>query len=209
MREVSDAGPQGDIYWIAHGTSLLRAAPEHVKPAVYKDTGATDTMDPLDRAKLALFGVRNRGVTHYTDLTKSNKRKREEIDSDEETEELDREYIDDTDLGPSRANRWNEPVGDTFQQNQDYWSSSDQGRVWTRHHVNQRTHLFAPDPEFDGVPMHLFRPDRHTSIRREGMIPENLRMRDDWTEGEPRRNLNDLWTGTTTFFGSEHSLRRQ
>ena len=55
MREVSDAGPQGDIYWIAHGTSLLRAAPEHVKPAVYKDTGATDTMDPLDRAKV-LFG---------------------------------------------------------------------------------------------------------------------------------------------------------
>ena len=86
-------------YWSAHGTSLLRAAPEHVKPAVYKDTGATVTMDPLDRAKLALFGVRNRGVTHYTDLTKSNKRKREEIDSDEETEELDREYLDDTDLG--------------------------------------------------------------------------------------------------------------
>ena len=57
-----------------HGTSLLRAAPEHVKPAVYKDTGATDTMDPLDRAKLALFGVRNRGVTHYTDLTEEEGR---------------------------------------------------------------------------------------------------------------------------------------
>ena len=99
MREVS--GADADIYWIAHGASLLRAAPEHVKPAVYKDTTATDTMDRLDRAKLALFGVRNRGVTHYTDLIKTNKRKREEIDSDEETEELDSEYVDDTDLGPS------------------------------------------------------------------------------------------------------------
>ena len=93
MREVSDAGPHADIYWIAHGTSLLRAAPEHVKPAVYKDTTATDTMDPLDRAKLALFGVRNRGMTHYTDLVKTNKRKREEIDSDEETEELDKRVL--------------------------------------------------------------------------------------------------------------------
>ena len=54
--------------------------------------------------------------------------------------------------------------------------------------------------------MHLFRPDRHTSIRREGMIPENLRMRDDWTEGEPRRNLNYLWTGTTTFFVDQNIL---
>ena len=45
-----------------------------MKPAVYKDTGATDTMDPLDRAKLALFGVPNRGVTHYTDLTEEEGR---------------------------------------------------------------------------------------------------------------------------------------
>ena len=201
MREVSDAGPHADIYWIAHGTSLLRAAPEHVKPAVYKDT---DTMDPLDRAKLALFGVRNRGVTHYTDLIKTNKRKREEIDSDEETEELDREYLDDTDLGPTGNVR--PKLSDFFERHQDYWSSSDQGRVWTRHHIHARTHLFSPDPDFDGVPMHLFRPDRHTSIRREGMIPENLRMRDDWTEGEPRRNLHYMWTGTTTFFVDQNIL---
>ena len=204
MREVSDAGPHADIYWIAHGTSLLRAAPEHVKPAVYKDTTATDTMDPLDRAKLALFGVRNRGVTHYTDLIKTNKRKREEIDSDEETEELDREYLDDTDLGPTSSVR--PKLSDFLEKNQDYWSSSDQGRVWTRHHIHARTHLFSPDPDFDGVPMHLFRPDRHTSIRREGMIPENLRMRDDWTEGEPRRNLHYMWTGTTTFFVDQNIL---
>lgn len=74
MREVSDAGPQGDIYWIAHGTSLLRAAPEHVKPAVYKDTGATDTMIPWIVPSWRFLGVRNRGVTHYTDLTEEEGR---------------------------------------------------------------------------------------------------------------------------------------
>ena len=57
-----------------HGTSLLRAAPEHVKPAVYKDTGATDTMIPWIVPSWRFLGVRNRGVTHYTDLTEEEGR---------------------------------------------------------------------------------------------------------------------------------------
>eukprot|EP00435_Cladocopium_sp_Y103_P062636 s587_g24.t1 len=85
----------------------------------------------------------SRGVTHFTDLTKTNKRKRDEVDTDEETEELDREYFDDTDLGPSRGTKRDRAISELFEDDQDYWSSSDQGRVWTRHHINPRSHLFS------------------------------------------------------------------
>ena len=39
-------------------------------------------------------GIRNRGVTHYVDLPKSNKRKREEVATEDEAEELDNELAD-------------------------------------------------------------------------------------------------------------------
>lgn len=83
MREASNHGPHADIYWIAHGTVLLRAAPEHVKPADPRPA-AMEADTPLDRAKDALQNIRGRGVTQFIDLPKSNKRRRAEVDSDEE-----------------------------------------------------------------------------------------------------------------------------
>ena len=40
MREEGPHGPTTDVYWIGHGTSLLRAAPEHVKPATLRPDDA-------------------------------------------------------------------------------------------------------------------------------------------------------------------------
>ena len=79
MKETSAAGPHGDIYWLAHGTTLLRATPEHVRHATHPESDESRFMDSLDRAQAAVLGIRNRGVTHYVDLPKSNKRKREEV----------------------------------------------------------------------------------------------------------------------------------
>ena len=182
MRESSPIGPHADIYWIAHGTVLLRAAPEHVKPADPRpvvDEGST----PLDRAKQALQQVRGRGVTQFIDLPKSNKRKRLEVDSDEEEEDLD--------MPPALAED-DEPLL------QDEWSTSHEGRYWVRHHRVPRKALYMPDPE-DGVPVHCFGPSRVTSIQRLHPAPEHIRLRDDWTADDASRELHYTWTGTTTF----------
>ena len=94
MKETSAAGPHGDIYWLAHGTTLLRATPEHVRHATHPESDESRFMDSLDRAQLAVLGIRNRGVTHYVDLPKSNKRKREEVATEDEAEELNNELAD-------------------------------------------------------------------------------------------------------------------
>ena len=50
MREEGPHGPHTDVYWIGHGTSLLRAAPEHVKPAALRPVEEQEAQpDPLDR----------------------------------------------------------------------------------------------------------------------------------------------------------------
>ena len=89
MREPGPHGPHTDVYWIGHGTVLLRAAPEHIKAATPIQDVTEKARDPLDTAKQALNNIRNRGVTHYIDLNKSNKRHREEIATDEEADDMD------------------------------------------------------------------------------------------------------------------------
>lgn len=182
MREASSIGPHGDIYWIAHGTVLLRAAPEHVKPAtmttIDKDNNK-DSDEALDRAKGALQNIRNRGVTQYVDL----KRKREEIDTDEETEE----YDDQGDgLQPEEG------------QLQDRWQASEDGRLWTRIHNQPRRMLYVPELSED-VPVHLFKNERVTNIRRGGPDPEHIRLRDAWKGQDGPRTMTYTWTGSTTF----------
>ena len=60
MREEGARGPTTDVYWIAHGTSLLRAAPEHVKPATMRPhEEAEQPQDPLQRARDALQAVQS------------------------------------------------------------------------------------------------------------------------------------------------------
>ena len=171
------------MYWLAHGASLLRAAPEHVKPAQASQDMTERPKDPLDSAKDALSNVRNRGVTHSTDLTKTNKRRREEVDTDDE------EGIDDRDA-------LHVPVVDLPP---DSCQPSDDGKMWTRIHNAPRKKLYVPAPCAE-VPIHVFKPDRLTSIRRESPYPETLRLRDEWNNQHGDRELHYLWTGTTTFF---------
>ena len=76
---------------LAHGTTLLRAAPKHVRAAMHPENDESRAMDSI---KLALMKVHHHGVTHYIDLPKSNKRKREEVVFEDEAEELDHEMGD-------------------------------------------------------------------------------------------------------------------
>ena len=75
MREAGPSGPNSDVYWLGHGTVLLRAAPEHVKAAQAAVDITEKASDPLVTAKNALHQIRNRGVTHYIDLAKTNNEK--------------------------------------------------------------------------------------------------------------------------------------
>ena len=182
MREASPFGPHADVYWIAHGTVLLRAAPEHVKPADPRPL-IDEEQTPLDRAKQALQQIRGRGVTQFIDLPKTNKRKRLEVDSDEEEADLDQ---------PSVAmERDHQPL-------QDEWTTAQDGKFWIRHHRLPRTALYIPEPS-EGVPVHCFSPERITDLQRLLPAPEHVRLRDDWTAGDAGKNMHYNWTGTTTF----------
>ena len=182
MRESSPAGPHADIYWIAHGTVLLRAAPEHVKPADPRPMQDEDET-PLDRAKRALHEVRGRGVTQFIDLPKTNKRKRLEVDSDEEEEDFDM---------PSALAEPDMPML------QDEWTTVHDGQYWIRHHRIPRTSLYVPEPS-EGVPVHCFSPERVTDLHRLLPAPEHVRLRDDWTGDDGGKDMHYTWTGTTTF----------
>ena len=77
------------MYWIVHGTSLIRASFEHTRPILNSSSAEPDKSSSLDRAQQALQQIRGRGVTQYLDLTRSNKRKLEDLQSDEEEEAPD------------------------------------------------------------------------------------------------------------------------
>jgi hypothetical protein len=53
-------------YWVVHGTSLIRAAPEHVRPSVEDD--GRDLTDNVAAAHEAVQGIRGRSTTQYADL---------------------------------------------------------------------------------------------------------------------------------------------
>ena len=183
MREPGPHGPHTDIYWIGHGTVLLRAAPEHIKPATPIQDVTEQPRDPLDTAKQALANIRQRGVTQFVDLSKSNKRRREEVATDEEEEDTDQlmSNFPGEQLPPDR------------------WQVSEDGRMWTRIHSKPRRKLYVPEPTND-VPVHLFLPERSTDIRRGSPNPEHIRIRDEWRLPNGDRELHYVWTGTTTFF---------
>ena len=66
-----------EVLWLVHGTTMLRASPEHVKPILSSSSPSTTTFtleQPLQRAQQSLQQIRNRGVTQYVDLSKTNKR---------------------------------------------------------------------------------------------------------------------------------------
>jgi hypothetical protein len=81
----------------------------------------------------------------------------------------------------------------------DRWQASNDGRTWTRIHNIPRQQLFTPDALFDEVPIHLFKVERITTVRRGGPEPETLIIRDEWRGPDAERVLHYKWTGITTF----------
>ena len=80
MTEPGRTGPTTNTYWVAHGTTLLRVSSEHLRP----DLNHHDETEPTQKAKQALDQIRGRSTTLYTDLTKTNKRKRAEVVTEDE-----------------------------------------------------------------------------------------------------------------------------
>lgn len=66
MREDNQDG-RPLCYWIVHGTSLIRCAPEHVRPDVNEPTTTTLQAQNV-RAEDAIRGIRTRSTTQYVDL---------------------------------------------------------------------------------------------------------------------------------------------
>ena len=164
MREAGPTGPTFDVYWLGHGTVLLRASPEQVKAAQAAVDLTEKASDPLVTAKNAPHQIRNRAVTHYVDLAKTNKRRRDEVHTDEEEGE------DDRDMEPF-------PVQDLPP---DRWQISDDGRVWTRIHNTPCRKLYVPAAEVD-IPVYRFKDEGITDVRRGGPNPEHLSFRDEWS----------------------------
>ena len=80
LREDDQQG-KPTVYWLGHGTNLLRAAPHHVKPVL----GDLDQLSGMNHALDALRNLRGRGVTRFWDLQQLNQGRRiEEVGSDEE-----------------------------------------------------------------------------------------------------------------------------
>ena len=74
-----------DTYWIAHGTSLLRAGKQHVRklPNLQGSIGSTE------RAIQAMEGLRQRRVVRIIDLERTNRQSLDDMDPDHaEAEEL-------------------------------------------------------------------------------------------------------------------------
>ena len=85
MREDKDGLPH--TYWIVHATSLLRVAPEHLRPTVEDD--GRDLHADLQAATRAAETVRARSTTQYTDL-----RNQEPIPMDVDTDDDDTDTPD-------------------------------------------------------------------------------------------------------------------
>ena len=69
------------LYWVAHRTQLIRAAPHHVRPDF---TDLQVSIDGLQAARHDIAGLKSRGVTRFLDLDKMNRRNIDDVDDDEE-----------------------------------------------------------------------------------------------------------------------------
>ena len=83
FREDDPSTGKPHLYWIAHGTQLLRCAPHHVRA----DFHTADTViGGLVEARRMVNQLKSRGVTRYLDLERVNKRNIEDVDEDEEAD---------------------------------------------------------------------------------------------------------------------------
>jgi hypothetical protein len=96
MRQDNAQG-RPSVYWIVHGTSLVRAAPEHVRPDVDSMSldGKCTTIDNIEAASAALEQIRRRATTSYLDL----RGQQSPVDLDDEDSDDDEEQA----VGGSRT----------------------------------------------------------------------------------------------------------
>ena len=80
MTEEDDG--RAKVYWLAYKSQLLRAAPRHVRPEIGKSS--EPLVDNFQTAKDVVQQLRSRGVTRYLDLNVLNKRRLEDVGTDEE-----------------------------------------------------------------------------------------------------------------------------
>ena len=106
LREDDPTSGRPHLYWIAHGTQLLRCAPHHVRA----DFRTADTViGGLVEARRIVGQLKSRGVTRYLDLERVNKRNIDDVDEDEEAE--GEEDGDDVPQPPLRRQRLDDGVG--------------------------------------------------------------------------------------------------
>ena len=106
LREDDPTSGRPHLYWIAHGTQLLRCAPHHVRA----DFRTADTViGGLVEARRIVGQLKSRGVTRYLDLERVNKRNIDDVDEDEEAE--GEEDDDDVPQPPLRRQRLDDGVG--------------------------------------------------------------------------------------------------
>ena len=67
----ADSSQRPNIYWLVHGSALLRAAPEHVRPDLEATTLAGDAVSLHDLVR----NVQNCGTTTYTDLVRTTRKR--------------------------------------------------------------------------------------------------------------------------------------
>ena len=83
LREDDPNSGRPYLYWIAHGTQLLRCAPHHVRA----DFRTADTViGGLVEARRIVGQLKSRGMTRYLDLERANKHNIHDVDEDEEAE---------------------------------------------------------------------------------------------------------------------------
>merc|ERR1711933_532333 len=97
MRQ-DESGPR--IYWIVHGTNLLRCAPEHVRPDV-SDEGCV-LFENLNQAMEMLGNMKRTGVTQLHDISSHQPPSERPGDSDVD---VDDDEVGDEDGQGSRRQR--------------------------------------------------------------------------------------------------------
>eukprot|EP00438_Fugacium_kawagutii_P009740 Skav214264 [mRNA] locus=scaffold1877:74991:79319:+ [translate_table: standard] len=81
LREDDEAG-KPLVYWIAHGTQLIRCAPHHVRPDFHQME--TTSVGGLEEARRSVMELKSRGVTRFLDLERINKRQLDDMLTEDE-----------------------------------------------------------------------------------------------------------------------------
>ncbi|CAK9008681.1 unnamed protein product [Durusdinium trenchii] len=90
-------------------TQLLRCAPHHLRPALEKET---DTLiNGIQEAKKAMSELKSRGVTRLLDLNVANRRRIEDLESEEEEMEQEMEEEEEDLQPPVQRRRLEAPIG--------------------------------------------------------------------------------------------------